>query len=329
MTSLLVTGALGFIGSNFVNYFAKKYPDIDISVLDKYDYCSAYENIDSELLDHNVTITVGNILDKECVNNILFSKNIDTIIHFAAQSHVDNSFCNSITFTENNVLGTHYLLEATRLYHEKTGNLQKFIHVSTDEVYGEVLDGEIRTEQSILDPTNPYAASKAGAEFMAKSYYYSYKMPIIITRANNVYGINQYPEKVIPKFICQLLDGQKITLHGSGTSRRNFVHVDDVSNAYETILFHGKIGEIYNISAADKHEYSMFELAHTLIRLFDSTANPDDIITYVEDRKFNDVRYYTCSDKLEKLGWKVSNINFEENLGKLIVWYREHKNRYH
>jgi len=323
---MLITGALGFIGSNFVNYFAKKYPETNIVILDKCDYCSSIDNIEKN--NYNVHIIIGNILDRECVSEILHTHNINTVIHFAAQSHVDNSFCNSITFTENNILGTHLLLETTRLYHEKTGRIQKFIHVSTDEVYGEVLDDSIRTETSILDPTNPYAASKAGAEFMAKSYYYSYNIPIIITRANNVYGINQYPEKVIPKFICQLIDGKKITLHGSGTSRRNFIHVDDVSTAYETILLHGKIGEIYNISAADKHEFSMVELAQTLIELFNDKMNIEDTIIYVEDRKFNDTRYFTSSEKLEKIGWKPTKINFKDNLVELITWYTHNRSRY-
>lgn len=323
---MLVTGALGFIGSNFVNFFASKYPETNIIILDKNDYCSSIQNINT--INANVKIIIGNILDTELVTSILNDNAVNTIIHFAAQSHVDNSFCNSISFTENNILGTHLLLETTRVYHERTGNIKKFIHVSTDEVYGEVLDDSVRTETSILDPTNPYAASKAGAEFMAKSYYYSYKLPIIITRANNVYGINQYPEKVIPKFICQLLNGEKITLHGTGNSRRNFVHVDDVSTAYETILTNGKIGEIYNISAAEKHEYSMLELAQMLIELFDSAANCNDIITYVEDRKFNDVRYFTASDKLERIGWKPTKLDFRSNLAELINWYRAHKSRF-
>lgn len=322
---MLVTGALGFIGSNFVNYFAGKYPNISIIILDKKDYCSSTQNVHAK---DNIEVIIGNILDSKLVADILEKNSIDTVVHFAAQSHVDNSFCNSIAFTENNILGTHLLLETTRIYHERTGNLKMFIHVSTDEVYGEVLDDSVRTETSTLDPTNPYAASKAGAEFMAKSYYYSYKLPIIITRANNVYGINQYPEKVIPKFICQLLNGEKITLHGSGSARRNFVHTDDVSTAYETILLHGKIGEIYNISAAENHEYSMLELAHVLIDLFGKSDEKDQIITFVEDRKFNDVRYFTNSDKLKDLGWVPKKLNFVDNLNDLIVWYKDNKCRF-
>jgi len=322
---MLVTGALGFIGSNFVNYFAEKYPNISIIVLDKKDYCSSTQNVHAK---DNIEVIIGNILDSKLVADILEKNSIDTIVHFAAQSHVDNSFCNSIAFTENNILGTHLLLETTRIYHERTGNIKMFIHVSTDEVYGEVLDDSVRIETSTLDPTNPYAASKAGAEFMAKSYYYSYKLPIIITRANNVYGINQYPEKVIPKFICQLLNDEKITLHGSGSARRNFVHTDDVSTAYETILLHGKIGEIYNISAAENHEYSMLELAQVLIDLFGKSNEKDQIITFVEDRKFNDVRYFTNSDKLKELGWVPKKLNFVDNLKDLIVWYKDNKCRF-
>jgi UDP-glucose 4,6-dehydratase len=322
---MLVTGALGFIGSNFVNYYAANHNNENIIVLDKCDYCSSMDNINKE--NENVKIMIGNILDSSLVNELLITNGIHTIIHFAAQSHVDNSFCNSILFTENNILGTHVLLETVRIYHEKTKMIQKFIHVSTDEVYGEVLDDAMRTESSILDPTNPYAASKAAAEFMVKSYYYSYKLPIIITRANNVYGINQYPEKVIPKFICQLLNGEKITLHGTGNSRRNFIHVDDVSAAYETILQCGKIGEIYNISAAINHEYSIADLAEMLIELYDGN-NDTAAIEFVEDRKFNDIRYYTSSEKLEKLGWKPTKVDFRENLKELIKWYAVNKFRY-
>jgi len=320
---MLITGGLGFIGSNFVNFHITKYPDQKIIVLDKMDYCSSMKNVDD---NNNVKIIVGNILDKHIVQKILYEHNIHTIIHFAAQSHVDNSFYNSITFTENNILGTHILLETTKEYNENTNNIKKFIHVSTDEVYGEVTDDVIRTETSILDPTNPYAASKAGAEFIVKSYLYSYKLPIIITRANNVYGKNQYPEKVIPKFICQLLNNEKITLHGKGEAQRNFIHVDDVCSAYDTILKHGEIGEIYNISAPPDHELSMLELAETIIKQYD--PNLKDVITFVEDRKFNDTRYYTCSKKLEKLGWYPTNINFKENILELINWYRINRSRY-
>jgi len=327
MKNFLITGALGFIGSNFVNYMSLKYPHAMFVVLDKKDYCSSVENINKQSL-HNTDIIIGDIRNKELISYILTKYEIDTIIHFAAQSHVDNSFFNSIEFTENNVLGTHLLLETTRLYHEQTHKLEKFIHVSTDEVYGEVTDNDARIETSVLDPTNPYAASKAAAEFFVKSYYYSYKLPIIITRGNNVYGINQYPEKVIPKFICKLLDNEKLTIQGSGRNKRNFIHVDDVATAFETILLKGEIGQIYNISSDDNNEYSVLELATILINIFHPDEKIDNYVEYIEDRKFNDSRYFISSEKLEKLGWIPHKTDFIQNLKELISWYKNNRLRF-
>ena len=333
MKNVLVTGGLGFIGSNFVNYMSNKYTHAKFIVLDKLDYCASLENINKESM-HNIEIIVGNIGNKELVSYLLDKFNIDTVVHFAAQTHVDNSFFNSVEFTENNVLFTHILLETVRIYHEKTNKLQKFIHVSTDEVYGEVKDNNIKYENSVLDPTNPYAASKAAAEFFVKSYYYSYKLPVIITRGNNVYGANQYPEKVIPKFICQLLNKQKLTVQGNGENKRNFIHVYDVCTAFETIIFNGKIGEIYNISSHSTNEFTVMELAKSLIKAFYPSLdleNDEDLgkhLKYIEDRKFNDYRYYISSDKLAGLGWKPVKIDFNENLKELIEWYKENKSRY-
>lgn len=333
MKNFLITGALGFIGSNFVNYMSLKYSHARFIVLDKKDYCSSIENINKQCL-HNTEIIIGDIANKELVLYLLKKFEIDTVIHFAAQSHVDNSFFNSIDFTVNNVLGTHMLLEASRIYNDETHKIEKFIHVSTDEVYGQVIDNEARIESSVLDPTNPYAASKAAAEFFVKSYYYSYKFPIIISRGNNVYGPNQYPEKVIAKFICKLIQNEKLTIQGNGLSLRNFIHVDDVNTAFETILLKGEIGQIYNISSDHKNEYSIKDLAKMLIKLFHPDINVDDenelnnYITYVEDRKFNDARYFISSDKLYKLGWKPEKTNFIDNLKELIEWYRINKDRY-
>ena len=335
MKNFLITGALGFIASNFVNFMSLKYPHARFIILDKKDYCSSLENINKQSL-HNSEIIIGDILNKELVLYLLKKFDIDTIMHFAAQSHVDNSFFNSIEFTTNNVLGTHVLLETSRIYHNETTKIEKFIHVSTDEVYGQVTDNEARMETSILDPTNPYAASKAAAEFFVKSYYYSYKFPIIITRGNNVYGPNQYPEKVIPKFICKLLDNQKLTIQGTGSSLRNFIHVDDVCTAFETILLKGEIGQIYNISSDHKNEYSIMQLAKMLIKLFhpninienDNDSDLHEYITYVEDRKFNDARYFISNDKLYNLGWQPCKTDFIKNLKDLIEWYKLNKNRY-
>lgn len=322
MTSLLCTGSLGFIGSNFVNYYKDKYPECNIVVLDKKDYCASEENITNK----NIKVVIGNILDLGLISNILYENKINIVIHFAAESHVDNSFNNSLEFTKTNVLGTHTMLEAARLYNNDTGNLTKFIHVSTDEVYFFGDDNEPKTEECILKPTNPYASTKAAAEMIVNSYYESFKLPVITTRANNVFGIQQYPEKLIPKFICQLLDGKPVTIHGQGLTRRNFIHVDDVCTAYETIIDHGEINEVYNISACKDNEFSVKEIADMLIDITKSDKTTS--ISYVEDRNINDFRYYTSSEKLEKLGWKPQKTNFKEEVTKLVDWYKINKTRF-
>lgn len=321
--NFLCTGSLGFIGSNFVNYYQNKYPESKIVVLDKNDYCSSIKNITND----SIEIIIGDILDINLITKILYDNEIDIVIHFAAESHVDNSFNNSLEFTKTNVYGTHTLLEAARLYNNTTDKIKKFIHVSTDEIYGgSTIDYEMKTETSLLKPTNPYASSKAGAEMIVNSYFESFKLPIIITRANNVYGKQQYPEKVIPKFICQLLDNKPVTIHGTGITRRNFIHVDDVCTAYETIIKYGQINEVYNISACTDNEFSVKEIADILIDIIGT--NKSKSISYVEDRNINDFRYYTSSEKLEKLGWKPQKTNFKEEVTKLVDWYGEHRNRF-
>jgi dTDP-glucose 4,6-dehydratase len=236
---------------------------------------------------------------------------ITHIVHFAAQTHVTNSFEDSIKFTFDNVLGTHSLLEATRKYNK----IQKFIHVSTDEVYGESmndLDEEQKTEQSILCPTNPYAATKASAELIAQSYYHSYKLPIIITRGNNVYGPNQYPEKIISKFIHFLREDKKLPIEGNGSAIRSFLHVSDVVKAFEIILEKGEIGEIYNIGGEPEMEYSVLEIASIIIDYVKNIkvshkdgAHFEKYIEYVPDRPYNDKRYYISNSKLKNLGWTI------------------------
>jgi dTDP-glucose 4,6-dehydratase/UDP-glucose 4,6-dehydratase len=201
-------------------------------------------------------------------------------------------------------MGTHTLLEACRKYKK----IQKFIHVSTDEVYGESMnsvDETHKTEHSILCPTNPYAATKAGAELIAQSYNHSYKMPIIITRGNNVYGRGQYPEKLIPRFIKLLNENKKVTIQGDGSSVRAFLHAYDTATAFESILECGKIGEIYNIGCDEGMEYSVLEIAKLLIKMIKNTENHEEWIEYIEDRPYNDMRYYISNQKVKDLGWNI------------------------
>ena len=315
---LFITGGCGFIGSNFINYFAKKYKHIRIINFDAMYYCANIENIDIHIRNSsNYTFIEGNLQSFELLKYIFQTNQISHIIHFAAQSHVQNSFSDSLQYSNDNILGTHHLLEVNRLFNT---NLVKFIHVSTDEVYGESMvdvEEKCKTEQSILCPTNPYAATKAAAELMAQSYNHSFKMPIIITRGNNVYGPNQYPEKVIPRFIKQLKENKKITIQGNGSCLRSFLHVDDTSTAFESILLNGSIAEIYNIGCDDNMEYSIKEVGHLLIQHIQNTTDYNNWIEYIEDRPFNDKRYYISNQKLKDLGWNI-NISFEVGIKSLL-----------
>jgi len=301
--SLLITGGCGFIGSNFINHYFPKHRVNRLVNLDAMYYCADLENVTADIRsDPRYTFVKGNLQDSALVAELLTKYEITHVIHFAAQSHVQRSFDDSLQFTYDNVVGTHVLIECCRKY----GKIERFIHVSTDEVYGESMNTteELhKTENSILCPTNPYAATKAGAELIVQAYSHSYKMPIIITRGNNVYGPNQYPEKVIPRFIQQLQRGEKITIQGNGTAVRGFLHAKDTAAAFECILEHGKLGEIYNIGTTD--EFSIMELAKILIKMIRGTEDYDAWISYIEDRPFNDQRYYISNDKLKALGWDV------------------------
>ena len=315
--NLLVTGGCGFIGSNFINYFHTKYPNINIINVDKLYYCANIENVSKNIRNSKKYKMIKcDINNRELIEYILEKEAIDTVIHFAAQSHVQNSFDNSSQFTKDNVFGTHNLLESCRKY----GKIRKFIHVSTDEVYGESMidtDEKSKTEHSILCPTNPYAATKASAELIAQSYNHSFNMPIIITRGNNVYGPNQYPEKVVPKFIKQLKSDQKITIQGDGSSIRAFLHSYDTSKAFECILDKGKLGEIYNIGCDEGMEYSVLDVAKIIIKNIKKTDKYDEWIEYIQDRPFNDRRYFISNAKLKNLGWQIE-IDFLDGLKSII-----------
>ena len=253
---------------------------------------------------------------------MLRKERIDTVMHFAAQTHVDNSFGNSFTFTESNIMGTHVLLEAA-----KEARVKLFIHVSTDEVYGEGSSGEASHEGSMLEPTNPYAATKAGAEHLVQAYRRSFGMPTIITRGNNVYGPHQYPEKIIPKFINQLMRGLPLTLHGSGDNTRNYLFVEDVARAFECILHAGKVGEVYNIGGSN--EKSNVDVARTLLALMgvvereggDAAAAEAKWLVRVPDRPFNDLRYPLDCTKLAELGW-VERMDWPTGLATTVAWYK-------
>tara|TARA_Y100001954_G_scaffold145690_1_gene155115 strand:+ start:670 stop:2493 length:1824 start_codon:yes stop_codon:yes gene_type:complete len=263
----------------------------------------------------NVKFVQGDIRSADLLNLIFKHENIDTVLHFAAQSHVDNSFGNSLEFTRNNVEGTHTLLESSRL----SGSVKTFVHVSTDEVYGESsfeLDASNTEHASLLTPTNPYSATKAGAEMLVMAYGRSYGLPFIITRGNNVYGPCQYPEKAIPKFSILAHIGEKIPIHGDGLATRSYMHVHDAASAFDIILHHGETGHVYNIGAHE--ERTVLSVAQDVCSLLEK--DPEECITFVRDRAFNDRRYYIDCSKLLMLGWRQM-ITWEQGLKDTVQWY--------
>lgn len=321
MKSVLITGGCGFIGSNFINYALDHYPDWNIINIDCMNYAANINNINHQ--DHpRYRLIVGNVRNYELVSHILQEFSVKIVIHFAAMSHVDLSFLEPIRYVEENVLGTSTLIEACKTYNK----LDKFIHISTDEVFGPSYhDDDHKTEDSILCPTNPYSASKGGAELMVRSYYYSYNFPAIVIRSNNIYGPRQLNEKVIPRFITQLLQNNKVTLHGNGSTLRSFLYTEDFNNALSTILENGTIGDIINIGS--DREISIRELAEMLIHILKPNDPIDNWIEFIPNRPFNDQRYLVNCNKLRDLGWNQL-VSFENGLRLTIDWYNQHHHRY-
>ncbi|PIN19817.1 putative NAD+-dependent epimerase [Handroanthus impetiginosus] len=300
--NILITGAAGFIASHVANRLIRNYPEYKIVVLDKLDYCSNLKNLLPSKSSLNFKFVKGDIASADLVNYLLITENIDTIMHFAAQTHVDNSF------------GTHVLLEACKV----TGQIRRFIHVSTDEVYGETEEDAVvgNHEASQLLPTNPYSATKAGAEMLVMAYGRSYGLPVITTRGNNVYGPNQFPEKLIPKFILLAMRGKTLPIHGDGCNVRSYLYCEDVAEAFEVILHKGEVGHIYNIGT--KKERRVIDVAKDICKLFN--MDPDQNIQFVENRPFNDQRYFLDDQKLKNLGW-AERTTWEEGLRKTMEWY--------
>ncbi|KAL9275783.1 hypothetical protein AKJ16_DCAP25964 [Drosera capensis] len=312
--NILITGAAGFIASHVANRLVRSYPEYKIVVLDKLDYCSNLKNLRHSQSAPNFKFVKGDIGSADLVNYVLITESIDTIMHFAAQTHVDNSFGNSFEFTKNNIYGTHVLLEACKV----TGQIRRFIHVSTDEVYGETDEDAVvgNHEASQLLPTNPYSATKAGAEMLVMAYGRSYGLPVITTRGNNVYGPNQYPEKLIPKFILLAMMGKPLPIHGDGSNVRSYLYCEDVAEAFEVVLHKGEVGHVYNIGT--KKEKGVIDVARDVCKLF--SIDPESVIKFVENRPFNDQRYFLDDQKLKNLGWS-ERTTWEEGLKKTMEWY--------
>ena len=307
MEKILITGGAGFIGSNFIRFFLKKYPNRKVINLDKLTYCGNLDNLRDIENNPNYRFVHGDICDEEVVMKLM--KDVDAVIHFAAESHVDNSIKNPFVFTKTNVLGTHVLLEAA-----KRCKIKRFLHMSTDEVLGSILEGSYK-ETSPLAPSSPYSASKAAAELVARGFNITFNLPMLMVRCSNNFGPYQYPEKLIPLFVTNLLEGKKVPLYGDGKHVRNWIYVLDTCDAVDFVFSHGNIGDIYNIDGT-------FELPNIEItkKMLDMLGRDETSIEYVEDRLAHDRRYSLDGSKLQKLGWKRS-YDLDTALKETVDWY--------
>ena len=310
---IFITGAAGFIGSHLSEKLYSKFNNAQFILYDKITYAANKKYLKNLLKKRNVLFVRGDILNFKSLQNYL--KNVDLVINVAAESHVDNSFGNSLLFTKTNTLGTHYLLEACR-----KKRVKRVIHVSTDEVYGENLDKSFKEIQS-LNPTNPYSASKAGADMMVNAYKKSYKMNIMTVRANNNYGIRQYPEKLISKSIYNFINNKKMTIHGIGDNFRFYLSVEDFCSGIIKIILKGKSGHIYNIASEKK--FKVIEVVKMIANYFNKNFIKN--IKFVKDRPFNDKIYKINCNKLKSLKWKPKN-NLNEDLPKICEWYKNNIN---
>jgi len=310
LKKLLITGGAGFIGSNFIHYIIKKYPEYKIINLDKLTYAGNLENLKDIENKKNYKFIRGDICNRKVIDDIFKYNKIDAVINFAAESHVDRSIQDPGVFIQTDVYGVYVLLEAARKY-----STPLFLQISTDEVYGSIKNGSFK-ESNPLKPNSPYSASKAGAEMIVRSFYKTYGTPILITRTSNNFGPYQYPEKIIPLFVTNLIDGIKVPLYGDGMNIRDWIYVEDNCIALDIVMHKGKIGEIYNIGGGN--EKPNIWITKKLLKLLDK---PNSMIKPVKDRLGHDRRYSIDCSKIEKeFGWKEKN-NFDKALKKTVSWY--------
>ena len=314
MKTMLVTGGAGFIGSCFIRHILKKYPDYKVINLDALTYCGNLENLDDIKENPNYEFVHGNICDKNLIRNLV--KKCDYVVNFAAESHVDNSIKYPEIFVETNVQGTLNLLQAC-----KELGIERFLQISTDEVYGSLGETGYFYETTPLQPNSPYSASKASADLLVRAYFETYGLPVLNTRCSNNYGPYQYPEKLIPFFISRLLKGEKVPVYGDGLNVRDWLYVYDHCEASDVVLHKGKIGEIYNIGG--HNEKTNLEITHLIL---DEMNKDKNSIEYVQDRLGHDRRYAIANDKItSELGWKPS-VTFEQGIKLTIAWYLENQN---
>ncbi len=305
---ILITGGAGFIGSNFTHYINANY-DYEITILDKLTYAGNKDNL-KEIL-HKIQFIKGDIGCEEDVK--IAMKDCDYVVNFAAETHVDKSIEDPSIFVKTDVIGTYNLLEYARKY-----DVEKYLQISTDEVYGSILNGSF-TEESNIDPSSPYSASKAGGDMLAKAYHKTYDVPVLITRSSNNFGPYQYPEKLIPLFIMNAMNDKPLQVYGDGMNIRDWIYVLDNCKGIDVVLNKGKIGEVYNVGGGN--EKPNIEITKLILELLEK---PESLIKYVDDRLGHDRRYSLDSTKTQKLGWKPE-WTFKEAMQETINWYMDNK----
>ena len=326
--NILITGGAGFIGSHVIRLFVNKYPDYMIYNLDALTYAGNLENLTSVENKENYTFIKGNIIDEVFIEKLFKEQRFDSIIHLAAESHVDRSITNPLAFVKTNILGTMNLLNSFKNLWTKDWTDKCFYHISTDEVYGSLGKSGLFTEKTSYDPNSPYSASKASSDHFVRAYGETYNMPYIISNCSNNYGANQFPEKLIPLFINNIINNKALPVYGDGKYTRDWLYVLDHAIAIDTILHNGKNKETYNIGGFN--EWQNIDLIKLLCSLIDQKLNKPEgssekLITYVKDRPGHDLRYAIDANKLNKeLGWKPT-VTFEQGLSKTIDWYLDNE----
>lgn len=313
MQKLLVTGGAGFIGSNFVRYMLRRYSDLHITVFDKMTYAGNLDNLADVADNLRYAFVEGDIADRVSVRGALQAHDIDTVVNFAAESHVDRSILEPDAFIQTDVVGVYTLLDES-----KNHDVERFLQVSTDEVYGSIPEGFFK-EGDPFEPNSPYAASKAGGELMVRAYHVTYGMNTVVTRGSNTFGPNQYPEKLLPLFISNAIDDQPLPMYGDGMQVRDWLFVEDHCSGIDMVLHKGVNGEAYNLGGEnEKHNIDVIK------QMLELLGKPESLIQFVEDRKGHDLRYALDNSKLYDLGWEHS-YNFEKALEHTVKWYVENE----
>lgn len=333
--NILITGGAGFIGSNYVTYLLES-TSANVFVLDKLTYAGDMRNLDSVAGLSNYHFIQGDICDKDFIEEMFNKHQFDQVVHFAAESHVDNSISGPAAFIETNIVGTFNLLQASyKTWMEGPGKVKeafghaRFLHVSTDEVYGTLGETGLFTEETPYAPNSPYSASKASSDFIVRSYYHTYQLPVVTTNCSNNYGPNQHKEKLIPTIIRKALAGDPIPIYGDGTNVRDWLYVLDHCSGIKLAVENGELGETYNIGG--RNERTNLYIAETICNLLDQLEPAEkpykEQISFVTDRPGHDFRYAIDASKIEnELGWKAEE-NFESGILKTIEWYLKHKER--